>query len=79
MISQITSSLAGLSQDKWPELNFENNAVKGFELFIGSDFEVYQKPVAMYQFRSQKSEQCTIQLLAETLEIPGHMSWVSFR
>jgi len=70
---------AAQSQNEWPQLNFENDAEKGFESFICSEFEVHRKPVATYTFQSPKSEQSTYQPLSPTPENPGHMSWVSFR
>jgi hypothetical protein len=74
LISWITSSWGGLSQDEWAELNVEKDAAKGFESFMSSDFEVQCQIVATYIIRSQTCEQSSIYPLSGAAENPGDMS-----
>jgi len=68
---------AGLFHAKWQESNFENDAVKVFELFVSCEFEVHWKPEATYSFQSQKIDKCLIWPLAGKPQNPWPMLCVS--
>jgi len=46
---------AGLSHDKWHNLNIAHNTAMGFESFVRCKFVVHRKPEATYAFRSQSN------------------------